>query len=60
MKDTGETEKRMVKDVLFTLMGTYTLVPGGKIKPMVLVSTPIKMVPDTRVTGKKTNNTVKV
>lgn len=59
-RDTGGTEKQTAEDVLFTLTVMCTSVLGGKIKLMVLVYTPIRMVPGTKETGKTTNNTVRV
>jgi len=60
MKDGGEIIRPMEKDVLFMLMVTCMTVCGLTIRHMVTVFTAIWMVLNTKVIGKRINNTDKV
>lgn len=60
MKGIGKTGKLMAMDVSFMLMATSTSETGRMTKPMVSVFTLTKTVPDTKVNGRRINNTEKV
>ena len=58
MKDSGKTIKPTEKEDSYMLTVMYTMGSGSMIKLMDLVSIAILMVLNTRVTGRKINNTV--
>lgn len=56
----GRTTKPTVREDLFMLMVTFMMANGSMIKLMDSVFTAISMEPNTKVTGRKINNTVMV